>query len=49
VKVMDISVKVGCHILREEKSWREVDWFKGANLIEKEPIKIKERIFRAYK
>ena len=49
VKVMDIAVKVRCHLLREEKSWSGVDWLKGANLIEKEPIKIKERIFRAYK
>ena len=49
VKVMDIAVKIRCHLLREEESWSGVDWLKGANLIEKEPIKIKERIFRAYK
>ena len=49
VRVMDIAVKVRSHLLREEKSWSGAEWLKGANLIEKEPIKIKERIFRAYR
>ena len=49
VKIKDIAVIIRCHLLREEESWSGVEWLKGANLIEKEPIKIKERIFRAYK
>ena len=49
VKVMDIAVKIRCYLLREKESWSGVGWLKGTNLIEKEPIKIKERIFRAYR
>ena len=45
---MDLAVKIRCLLLREEKSWSGIDSLKGANPIEKEPIKIKERIFRAY-
>lgn len=46
---MEIAVKIRNYLFREEESWSGVDWLKGASLIEKEPLKVKQMVFNAYK
>ena len=49
VQAMNTAVKVRNQLLKEEQTWNGSEWLKGAQLIEKEPPKIKQEICKAYK
>ena len=49
MQAMNKAVKARSQLLKEEQSWNGSKWLKGAQLIEKEPPKIKQEIYKAYK